>query len=56
VVSNAQARRDSAARDTRSDYQQRVVDGATGGFFGLEDDLLARISAWLATNVTSNPN
>ena len=54
VVSNAQARLDSAARDTRSNYQQRVVDGATGGFFGLEADLLARISAWLVTNVTSD--
>jgi hypothetical protein len=47
-------RRDSAARDTRSNYQQRVVDGATGGFFGLEDDLLAGISTWLAANVTSD--
>ena len=56
VVSNAQARRDAAARDTRSNYQQRVIDGATGGFFGLEDDLLTRISAWLATNVTNNPD
>jgi dienelactone hydrolase len=53
VVGNAQARLDSAYRDARSNYQQRVVDGATGGFFGLEADLLARISAWLATNVTS---
>jgi hypothetical protein len=56
VVLNAQARRDLAALDARSKIQQRVVDGATGGFFGLEDDLLARISNWLAKNVTSGEN
>ena len=53
VVSNAQARRDLAALDARSNFQQRVVDGATGGFFGMEEGLLARIGAWLAANVAS---
>ena len=54
VLNNARARLDRAAADPRSNYQQRVVLGATGGFFGLEDDLLARISSWLAVNVTSS--
>ena len=53
VVSNAQARRDLAALDARSNFQQRVVDGATGGFFGMEEGLLTRIGAWLAANVAS---
>lgn len=54
VVENAPARRDSAARDGRMAYRQRVIDGAGAGFFALESELTAQVSHWLAVRASGN--
>ena len=49
VVDTALAR--SRAGEAAPGFRQHRVDGATAGFFGLEDDLIGRIRSWLARTV-----
>ena len=46
VVRGAKSRHDSAKRGGRRAYRQDLVSGADHDFIGLEEALLARISAW----------